>query len=620
MPLYSDELIDEIRMRNDIVDVVSGYVQLKRAGANYKGLCPFHSEKTPSFVVSPQKQIATCFGCHKGGDVINFVKEIENISYKEAIEMLADRAGVNLPITNYSDTDRKQDELKKKVYEINELVANYYHEYLYKPEAKPGQEYVKKRKLNNKTLIDFKIGYAGNTSVIYKLLKDKGYTDDQILASGLVKKYDNGYMDVYRNRLIFPICDIKGRVVAFGGRVLMPEAERKELEKSGKWIPKYINSSDTIVYNKQRHLYGLNIAKKTKSGKLLIVEGYMDVISLHQRGIDYAIASLGTALTEAQGRLLRNNTERIVFGYDSDEAGQDNIIRGLNILQKLGCDVRILQLDDSVANDKNAPKDPDEYIIKYGPERFEKNVDNAISFVEYKVKRARKGLDLDSPNDKIKFLTQVAKILTEVGSDLERQVYMDNIAKTYSISKDAIYAEIEKLQYKNAQGSKILNRQNRQLNSMDIKDEVQEMDISQKQLNYEKLLIYLLINYPNESFNKIKEKIALTDIKSTVNKEIVQKIYTEYEKVFPEPENAIRIFGDNQNIVSSVSEIILTDYGIVDVNKSIEDVLKYFSKEGKIARRNEILKRLDEKGLDKNEINKLETELNQIILDLAKLK
>ena len=302
MVRYSDELIDEIRNRNDIVDVISQYVVLKRSGRNFFGLCPFHKEKSPSFSVSPDKQIFHCFGCGVGGNVFHFVSKIENLSFRETIEMLAEKSGVELP-TLEGQEDTKLLQLKSKVYEINKITAEFYHENLYKPTAKPAQEYVKKRKLDNNTLKNFLIGYSGNYNELYTMLKQKGFTEEEILASSLVNKTQDGkFIDRFRGRLMFPIQDTRNRVIAFGGRVLDDSK------------PKYINSPENIVYSKGRHLFGLNVAKKGDLKRIIIVEGYMDAISLHQRGISYAVASLGTAMTEAQGRLLRKSSQQVIIG------------------------------------------------------------------------------------------------------------------------------------------------------------------------------------------------------------------------------------------------------------------------------------------------------------------
>lgn len=288
MPRYSDEIIDEVRQTNDIVDVISQYVHLKRSGRNFFGLCPFHNEKSPSFSVSPDKQIFHCFGCGVGGNVFTFLTKIEGISFVEAVQTLAERSNIQLPILA-NNVDSAKEELKAKVFKVNEFTANYYHEKLYKPESKIAQEYIKKRKLSNEILKSFKLGFSGNFDELYRALKKEGFQDPEILESGLVNRNDNGkYIDRYRNRLMFPICDARGRVIAFGGRVLDDSK------------PKYINSPENVVYSKGRNLFGLNVAKKGDIRKrLLIVEGYMDVISLHQRGITNVVAPLRNSINTA---------------------------------------------------------------------------------------------------------------------------------------------------------------------------------------------------------------------------------------------------------------------------------------------------------------------------------
>ena len=590
---YSDELIDEIKNKNDIVDIISQYVVLKRSGRNFFGLCPFHKEKSPSFSVSPDKQIFHCFGCGVGGNVFHFVSKIENISFKESLETLADKAGIELPMLE-NDVDSKLLALKSKVYEINKCAAEFYHENLYKPTAKLAQEYVKKRKLDNNTLKSFLIGYSGNFNELYMLLKQKGYTEEEILASSLVNKTPDGkYIDRFRKRLMFPIQDVRGRVIAFGGRVLDDSK------------PKYINSPENIVYSKGRHLYGLNVAKKYENKKIIIVEGYMDAVSLHQRGIHNAVASLGTAMTEAQGRLLRKSSEQIVIGYDSDGAGQAATQRGLEILQSLGCDVRVLQIDGA--------KDPDEFVVKYGPERFGKQVEKAISLVEYKVKILSKNLNLEIANDKIKFLKEIAKVLSRIENDIEKEVYIDKIAKEYVISKEAIYAEINKLENMNNKGSKILERAKPKL-------EIKENNIIDEQTDKrEKLVIYLLINYPEKSYNIIKKNIGIADFKSEQNQNIVKKLYEELEKGNSNINNIIDWFEDEQTI-NYLSWILAYDFEITEINKCISDLINIYTRENILKQRNEIIKRLEREDLSREESSELEKMLNEIIIKLAKMK
>ena len=597
MVRYSDELLDEIKSKNDIVDIVSQYVVLKRAGRNYMGLCPFHKEKSGSFCVSPDKQIFHCFGCGVGGNVFHFISKIENLNFKESVEMLANRAGVELPVSGNFEDD-KLAKLKSRVYEVNKCAAEFYHENLYKPTAKPGQEYVKKRHLDNKTLKAFKIGYSGRFNELYTELKSKGFTEEEILASCLVNKNPDGkFIDRFRNRLMFPIFDTNERVIAFGGRVLDDSK------------PKYINSPEDIVYSKGRHLFAFNIARKYNSKTIIMVEGYMDAVSLHQRGIHNAVASLGTALTEAQGRLLRRSCEKVIIGYDADGAGQAATLRGLEILQNLGCDIRILQIEGA--------KDPDEFVVKYGPERFQMYVDKAISLVEFKVKMLKKSLDLDNVNDKIKFLNEVAKIVAKVENSMEREVYVDKISLEYKVSKDAIYAEINKLLYANSRTEQKLEKKVVSVKSVSIQQDEQPVDVKTKRL--ESLVIYLLINYPDKSFERLKKLIDNNVIKIERNKAIINKLYEEHEKGNINIENILDLFED-EITVNYLSGIMSSDFEITDVDKCIEDVLVTYRKELLLQRRNEILGKIDNSNLTKEEVANLEAQLNEVIIQLAKIK
>ena len=597
MVRYSDELLDEIKSKNDIVDIVSQYVVLKRAGRNYMGLCPFHKEKSGSFCVSPDKQIFHCFGCGVGGNVFHFISKIENLNFKESVEMLANRAGVELPVSGNFEDD-KLAKLKSRVYEVNKCAAEFYHENLYKPTAKPGQEYVKKRHLDNKTLKAFKIGYSGRFNELYTELKSKGFTEEEILASCLVNKNPDGkFIDRFRNRLMFPIFDTHERVIAFGGRVLDDSK------------PKYINSPEDIVYSKGRHLFAFNIARKYNSKTIIMVEGYMDAVSLHQRGIHNAVASLGTALTEAQGRLLRRSCEKVIIGYDADGAGQAATLRGLEILQNLGCDIRILQIEGA--------KDPDEFVVKYGPERFQMYVDKAISLVEFKVKMLKKSLDLDNVNDKIKFLNEVAKIVAKVENSMEREVYVDKISLEYKVSKDAIYAEINKLLYANSRTEQKLEKKVVPVKNVSIQQDEQPVDVKTKRL--ESLVIYLLINYPDKSFERLKKLIDNNVIKIERNKAIINKLYEEHEKGNINIENILDLFED-EITVNYLSGIMSSDFEITDVDKCIEDVLVAYRKELLLQRRNEILGKIDNSNLTKEEVANLEAQLNEVIIQLAKIK
>lgn len=595
---YSDELLDEIKSKNDIIDIVSQYVVLKRSGRNYIGLCPFHKEKSPSFCVSPDKQIFHCFGCGVGGNVIHFIGKIENLNFIESLELLANRAGIELPKSENAEDDRIS-RLKSRVYELNKCAAEFYHQNLYKPTAKPAQEYVKKRRLDNRTLKAFKIGYSGRFNELYTELHSKGFTEEEILASCLVNKNQDGkFIDRFRNRLMFPIFDARDRVIAFGGRVLDDSK------------PKYINSPEDIVYSKGRHLFAYNLAKKDNPKTIIIVEGYMDAVSLHQRGISNAVASLGTALTEAQGRLLRRSCEKVVIGYDADGAGQAATLRGLEILQNLGCDIRILQIEGA--------KDPDEFVVKYGPERFQKYVDSAISLVEFKVKMLKKQLNLENVNDKIKFLNEVANILSKIENNMEREVYIDKISLEYKVSKEAIYAEVNKKLYGNNQSEKKLERPVTTIR--EVKQDVAEKEVDEKTKKTESLIIYLLINYPDKSFVRLANIVKNNLIKLEKNKLIINKLYEEHGKGNINIESIIDLFED-ENIVNYLSGIMSSNFEITDVDKCIDDVILTYKKEILLKKRNDIMNKLNSQNtITKDEVANLEEELNSVIIQLAKIK
>lgn len=593
MARYSEEILNEVRQANDIVDVISQYVHLKRSGRNYFGLCPFHSEKSPSFSVSPDKQIFHCFGCGVGGNVITFISKIEGMNFIETVQSLAERANIQLP-TLENTGDSLKEELKAKVYKVNEFTAQYYHENLYKPQAKIAQEYVKKRQLNNETLKSFRIGFSGKFDELYQELKKQGFEEKEILESGLVNKNDRGqYIDRYRNRLMFPICDVRGRVIAFGGRVLDDSK------------PKYINSPENVVYSKSRHLFGLNVAKKGDTKKLLIVEGYMDVISLHQRGITNVVAPLGTALTEQQGWLLRKSAEQIILSFDSDAAGLQAKLRALDILQNMGCDLRILQVEGA--------KDPDEYVVKYGNARFQNLIEKASSIVEFKVKVLKKDLNLDNVNDKIKFLNEIAKLIAKVDNNIEREIYIEKIAKEYEISKEAIYAEVNKLTYKNVQNEKVLEKSKPTI--VHRKREIKE--VSERIKKRENTIISILLNGDLNIFQIIKQNIKPEDFQYELNNKIAKKLYEEFEKGNSNINGIIDELDEEEQ--NQITMIMAEDYEINDIEKAIDDIMQSYEKEKLNNRKFEILDLL-EQNTDSEEKKKLEKELTDIIIRLAKIK
>ena len=592
MPILSDEFKEQVRAANDIVSVVQNYVVLKRSGRNYMGLCPFHNEKSASFSVSPEKQYFHCFGCGKGGDVFTFVSEIENIPFKDAIEKLAERASIPVPISDDKEYNKMQ-YLKDRMFKINIDAAEFYHERLYKPLAKIAQDYVKKRKMDKTVLEKFKLGYSGEYDELYKYLKAKGYSEKEMLETGLVKQSQKGsYYDFYRKRLMFPIMNVNGKVVAFSSRKL------DENDQMGK----YVNSSDNLIYHKRQHLFGMFLAKLTKENTIVLVEGNMDVISLHQRGIDNAVASLGTALTDEQVRILMQygKGKKIILSQDADSAGQAAIVKSIEILEKYGLDARVLQIDDPEV------KDPDEYIIKYGAARYKKLIDNAISLVEFKIKMLKNKYDLNIPADKVKFLHDITKVLASVESKIEREIYVDKISITYNISKDAIYAEINKILYKNKPGKDILEKKS-------LKPIPENKGIDEIVLKKEKMVLYLLINYANEVIEPIKNAIKPSDFKDEENRKLFEVIINSNEVNKDKILSIISNIEDT-NIQSKVSSIMLADYEIVSSQKATEDIIASYERDRLEIRKQEIVKILENpKDITPDEEKKYYAELKEII-------
>lgn len=415
---FNDNIVDEIKSRCSIVDVIGRHVPLKKAGSNYKGVCPFHNEKTPSFVVSDTKQIFTCFGCGATGDVIEFVQRYNNLDFPGAVEKLAEEYGIEIKNSNFQ---RERD--RAALYEINrEAAAFFYRAFTKAPN--PGYEYMKKRGIEPATLRKFGIGYAdGEWDSLYKYFMEKGTDLNVLLELGLIS-YSNGkYYDKYRDRVIFPIINTRGKVIGFGGRIL------------GDGAPKYLNSPESSVFLKKNNLYGLNLTRQdiNKENQVILVEGYMDVISLYQHGVRNVSASLGTALTENQATMLKRYTDNVILSYDSDAAGQAAALRGLDILHKSGCKVKVLHVSDG--------KDPDEFIKKNGKDEFLKLVQTAMSFADYKIHLLKQRLDLSTTEGSVEFLQETAKILREL-SPVEADIYIKKIAKETKISEGAIRLEI----------------------------------------------------------------------------------------------------------------------------------------------------------------------------------
>ena len=422
---FPPSFLDELVARNPIEDVVGQYVTLKRSGANMFGLCPFHGEKTASFSVAPDKGIYYCFGCHKGGGVVNFMMEVEGLSYPDAVRALAKRAGMEVPEDEQYQSRYRQQE---RLWALHKEAARFFHSQLYAPVGKAALEYAFGRGMSKGILTTFGVGYAPDSwDSLIKAMKAKGYTEEELKESGLVTvSQKNGRIfDRFRDRLMFPIIDVRGNVIAFGGRIIKNSDAAK-----------YLNSPETLIFNKRKNLFGLNLAKKTKAGYLILVEGNIDVVSLHQYGFDNAIASLGTSLTEEQAALMTRYADQVVLIYDGDKAGQNATQRAIPILEKAGLQVKVMQLKDA--------KDPDEYLKKFGADKFRLLLEGSSNRVEYQLNAIRRKYDLQEDEQRVKFIAEAAEYISTLGNAVQREVYGHRVAEAGKISYDALKLEVNK--------------------------------------------------------------------------------------------------------------------------------------------------------------------------------
>ena len=420
---YPDEFIEEVRMRNDIVDVIGNSVHLQKKGSNYFGLCPFHNEKSPSFSVSRDKQMYYCFGCGAGGNVITFVMEYENYSFAEAVQYLAQRAGMELPRQEYSPEARRQADLKGTLLEIQKKAATYFYYQLKSSAGKAGYEYLRKRGLSDDTIRSFGLGFANPyPDDLYRYLKKEGYSDELLRESGLVRIEERGAYDKFWNRVMFPIMDVNNRVIGFGGRVM------------GDGTPKYLTSPETKIFDKSRNLYGLNVARRSKKPYLLVCEGYMDVISMHQAGFTNAVASLGTAFTAQHGLLIKRYVHEVILTYDSDGAGVKAALRAIPMLKEAGLSVKVLNMKPY--------KDPDEFIKNMGADAFQERIDQAVNGFMFEIRNLREQFDLTDPEQKTEFFNRTAEKLLVFEDELEQNNYIEAVSREYGINYDILKKKV----------------------------------------------------------------------------------------------------------------------------------------------------------------------------------
>lgn len=519
MAYYSDELIEEVRSRNDIVDVISGYVRLTKKGSTYFGLCPFHNEKTGSFSVSPNKQMYYCFGCGAGGNVFTFLMQYENFSFPEAMEALAERAGIELPKQEMSAQAKKEADKRQILLEINKAAGKYYYMLLRSEHGKQAYEYFKKRELSDATMQKFGLGYSDKYSDdLYRYLRKLGYDDAILKESGLVSIDEvRGGHDKFWNRAMFPIMDVHNKVIGFGGRVM------------GDGEPKYLNSPETKVFDKSRNLYALNFARQTKKPQMLLCEGYMDVIALHQAGFDNAVASLGTAFTSGHASLLKRYTKEVYLTFDSDDAGIKAALRAIPILKEVGLTAKVINMKPY--------KDPDEFIKALGAEEYQKRIDAAENSFMFEIRILEQKYDMKDPEGKTAFQTEVAKKLLDFTTELERNNYMEAVADKYHMSFEALRNLVNQL---GTQGGLVKERTPLK-SGLNEKKHKKEDGMKQSQ----KLLLTWLIEYDN-LYDKIKDIITPEDFTEDIFRKVAELLYEQKKSGTVNPAQIISLFAEEE--------------------------------------------------------------------------
>lgn len=515
---YPDELIEEVRMKNDIVDVISGYVRLQKKGSSYFGLCPFHNEKSPSFSVSGIKQMYYCFGCGAGGNVITFLMEYENASFQEAVKMLADRAGIKLPEMEYSEEARRKESRRAKLLEINKEAAKYFYYMLRSPKGQVGYQYLAKRELSDETMKKFGLGFAdGAGSDLTAYLRSKGYADELIKESGLIGFDEKrGIHDKFWNRVMFPIQDSNHRVIGFGGRVM------------GDAKPKYLNSPETMIFDKSRNLYGLNFARTSRKGNIILCEGYMDVIAMHQAGFNQAVASLGTAFTTGQASLLRRYTEEVLLAYDSDGAGVNAAMRAIGILKESGLRGKVINMQPY--------KDPDEFMKNLGAEAFQERIDQAENSFFFELKILEQNYNMNDPESKTAFHREIAKKLCSFEEEVERENYIESVAEKYHIG----FENLRKLVSGYAARTGLVQPVIRPKSTMTKKDTPEE-----NAKKSQRLLLTWITEEP-ELYQKIKPYIGAEDFTDEMYRNVADKLFADLEQGKFNPAAIISTFAEEE--------------------------------------------------------------------------
>ena len=526
---YPEDIVEEVRTKNDIVDIVSGYVKLQKKGSNYFGLCPFHNEKSPSFSVSPSKQMYYCFGCGAGGNAITFLMEYENYSFPEALQVLADRAGVELPKEEMTKEARAQADLRATLLEINKLAANYFYYQLKQPQGKLGYDYLTGRKLSGATILHFGLGFANKTSDdLYRYLKSKGYKDEILKETGLVSIEERGTHDKFWNRVMFPIMDVNNRVIGFGGRVM------------GDGTPKYLNSPETRLFDKSRNLYGLNYARSSRKKYMLICEGYMDVIAMHQAGFTNAVASLGTAFTSQHAMLIKRYTDQVILTYDSDGAGVKAALRAIPILKEVGISCKVLNMKPY--------KDPDEFIKNMGAEAFQERIDQAQNSFLFEIEVLKRDYNLEDPEQKTNFYNAVARKLLEFPEALERDNYTQAVAREQFIPYQELKQLVSRLSSRIVPGAE----QTQLREEFSPRERKKEKEDGTRQS--QRLLLTWLIEDP-KLFDKIEGIITPDDFREDLYHQVAQMVFDGHARGDVNPAGILNHFINDEEQYKEVAAL-----------------------------------------------------------------
>ncbi len=541
---YPEELVEEVRMKNDIVDVVSGYVRLQKKGANHWGCCPFHNEKTPSFAVSGAKQMYHCFGCGAGGNVFTFVMNYENYTFPEAVKMLAERAGISLPDIAINDVQRERQITPQRLLEINTESATFFYYQLRSPQGEAGYRYLSERALSDETMKRFGLGYAGKSGAgLIRYLKEKGFEDGLIIEAGLGSYNERtGLLSQFWNRVMYPIQDIHNRVIGFGGRVM------------GEGEPKYLNSPETPVFDKRRNLYGLNFARTARSGNIILCEGYMDVIAMHQAGFTQAVASLGTAFTAEQAVLLKRYTDNVLLAYDSDGAGIKAALRGIGILRDAGLSGKIINMQPY--------KDPDELIKNLGKEAFQERIDQAENSFFFEIRMLERNYDLRDPESKTLFYREVAKKLCGFSEDVERENYLEAIAEKYNIG----FENLRKLVGSYALQTGVDRPLQRPKSGLQPKNTPQESS-----RRSQKLLLSWLTDDP-ALYPRISRYISPEDFTEELYRKVAERLFQDLEAGQYQPAAIISLFADQEE-QRQVAELFSTNLPQLNTRQEREKAL-----------------------------------------------